>query len=71
MLRIKEHREAQGLSQEALAYLSGVSWKTVQRAETLRVASSRTLIKVAKGLKVGPGDLFSMPKRNGRKRKSA
>lgn len=71
MLQLREHREAQGLTQEALAYSAGVSYKTVARIEQLRTASSRSLVKIAAALNVEVGDLFAPPKRNGRKRRSA
>lgn len=58
MLRIKELRRARGLSQERLAYLAGLSVKTVQRSEGNGGLHERTLRKIAKALGVEPGDLF-------------
>jgi transcriptional regulator with XRE-family HTH domain len=58
-LRIKELRKARDLSQERLAYLSGVSFKTIARMEREDRASATTLNKVATALQVNVGDLFT------------
>jgi transcriptional regulator with XRE-family HTH domain len=71
MLQVKEHRQARDLSLEGLAYLSGLSYKTVMRIERTRSASSLSLTKIAKALEVEVGALFAPPKRDGRKRVSA
>lgn len=60
MPRIKELRQARGMSQEALAYASGLSLRTVARAEAgTHRPHTATLIKIAAALRVPIGDLFS------------
>lgn len=63
MLRLKEIREAQDLSQERLAQLSGVSWKTVQRSEREGTASMKTLRAFARALGCKVDDLFPDPEK--------
>jgi len=63
VLRIRELREAKGLSQERLAARAEVATKTVRRAETGGSVSSRTLTKLARALGVQPGELFARPDR--------
>ena len=58
LYQLKEHRERRGLTQEELAKLSGVSRPTIAALELgYRQAYSRTTDKLAKALKVKPGDL--------------
>lgn len=63
MLRLKELRDAQDLSQEDLAKLAGVSWKTVQRTERQGTASMKTLRAFAVALGCKVDDLFPDPER--------
>lgn len=56
--RIRERRQALGLSQEALADRSGTHWTFVGQVERgQRNISLRNLLKLAKGLDVDPGEL--------------
>lgn len=58
LYRLKEHRERRGLTQEELAKLSGVSRPTIAALELgYRQAYSSTTDKLAKALKVKPGEL--------------
>ena len=58
--RIKDLRQQQGLSQEALAKKSGISRVTISKLETKQdaVANIDTLRKIADALQVGIGDIF-------------
>jgi transcriptional regulator with XRE-family HTH domain len=71
VLQVKEHRQARDLPIEGLAYLSGLTYKTITRVERTRSASSKTLIAIAEALEVEVGDLFKAPKKNGRKRRAS
>lgn len=71
VLQVREHREAKGLPIEGLAYLAGLTYKTVTRVERTRSASSKTLIKIAQALELEVGDLFAPPKKNGRRRRAS
>jgi transcriptional regulator with XRE-family HTH domain len=56
--RVRAQREAQGLSQEALAAKSGVHWTFLGQVERgRRNLSLHNLLKVAKGLGVDPAEL--------------
>jgi transcriptional regulator with XRE-family HTH domain len=56
--RVRTRREAQGLSQEALAAKSGVHWTFLGQVERgRRNLSLHNLLKVAKGLGVDPAEL--------------
>jgi transcriptional regulator with XRE-family HTH domain len=56
--RVRAHREALGLSQEALAVRSDVHWTFLGQVERgRRNLSLRNLLKIAKGLDVDPGEL--------------
>ena len=56
--RVRTHREALGLSQEALAARSGVHWTFLGQVEReRRNLSLHNLLKLAKGLGVDPGEL--------------
>lgn len=60
MSRVSELRKAQGLTQQQLAVMLGVSLSTVRNWETGRQAVD-TFVKVDKlceALKVGPSDLY-------------
>ena len=55
LTRLKEHRRRRGLTQHELATLSGVSRPTIARLETTTTkATSETVQKLARGLKVKP-----------------
>ena len=58
--RIKDLRQQQGLSQEALAKKSGISRVTISKLETKQdaIANIDTLRKIADALQVGIGDIF-------------
>ena len=58
--KIKEFRQAQGLSQEELSIKSGVSRPTISMIETntLDNIESKTMLKLAKALKCDIGDIF-------------
>jgi|KBSSwiS6_1023812.scaffolds.fasta_scaffold05842_4 transcriptional regulator with XRE-family HTH domain len=58
MNKIKQLREERQMSQERLAYTSGVAVKTIQRLEQTGRANSETLRSVAAALGVGLDDLF-------------
>lgn len=56
--RVRSHREALGLSQEALAARSGVHWTFLGQVERgRRNLNLHNLLKVAAGLGVDPGEL--------------
>ncbi|MGO9321599.1 MAG: helix-turn-helix domain-containing protein [Solirubrobacteraceae bacterium] len=56
--RVRSKREAQGLSQEALAARSGVHWTFLGQVERgRRNLNLHNLLKIAKGLGVDPGEL--------------
>jgi transcriptional regulator with XRE-family HTH domain len=56
--RVRTHREALGLSQEALAARSGVHWTFLGQVERgRRNLSLHNLLKLAKGLGVDPAEL--------------
>lgn len=56
--RIREHRQAAGLSQEALARVAGVHWTFLGQLERgQRNVSLHNLLKVAGALEVDPGEL--------------
>ncbi|MGA8744885.1 MAG: helix-turn-helix transcriptional regulator [Solirubrobacterales bacterium] len=56
--RVRERREALGLSQEALAAKSGVHWTFLGQVERgRRNLSLHNLLKIARGLGVDPGEL--------------
>jgi transcriptional regulator with XRE-family HTH domain len=56
--RVRAQREAQGLSQEALAAQAGVHWTFLGQVERgRRNLSLHNLLKIAKGLGVDPGEL--------------
>jgi transcriptional regulator with XRE-family HTH domain len=58
LYRLKERRERRGLTQEELATLSGVSRPTIAALELgYRQAYSSTTDKLARALKVKPGQL--------------
>lgn len=59
--RIKEAREAAGMTQTALAQKSGVSRATIWALETgdKHVTTTKTLCKIAKALGVTLEDLFA------------
>lgn len=58
--KIKEFRQAQGLSQEELSVKSGVSRPTISMIETntLDNIESKTMLKLAKALNCDIGDIF-------------
>jgi transcriptional regulator with XRE-family HTH domain len=56
--RIRSHRHALGLSQEALADRCGAHWTFVGQVERgRRNLSLHNLLRLAEGLEVDPGDL--------------
>jgi transcriptional regulator with XRE-family HTH domain len=56
--RIRAHREELGLSQEALAYESGVHWTFLGQVERgQRNLNLHNLLKLAAGLDVDPAEL--------------
>jgi transcriptional regulator with XRE-family HTH domain len=56
--RVRERREALGLSQEALAAQTGVHWTFLGQVERgRRNLNLHNLLKVAAGLGVDPGEL--------------
>lgn len=56
--RVRTHREALGLSQEALAARSGVHWTFLGQVERgRRNLNLHNLLKLAGGLGVDPGEL--------------
>ncbi len=58
--KVRELRKARGLLQQELADRAGVSRQTVVNLENGRhVPETATLAKIAKGLDVGLGELFS------------
>jgi transcriptional regulator with XRE-family HTH domain len=57
--RVRERREALGLSQEALAHRCNVHWTFLGQVERgRRNVSLHNLLKIAKGLGVDPGELM-------------
>ena len=57
--RVRELREARGLRQEDLEERSGVDSQTISNIEVGRqMPRTQTLMKLAKGLGVRPGDLL-------------
>ncbi len=57
--RLRELREARGLRQEDLEERSGVDSQTISNIEVGRqMPRTQTLMKLAKGLGVRPGDLL-------------
>ncbi|HEV3047645.1 MAG TPA: helix-turn-helix transcriptional regulator [Solirubrobacteraceae bacterium] len=57
--RVRERREAQGLSQEALAAKSGVHWTFIGQVERgRRNLNLHNLLKIARGLEVDPAGLI-------------
>lgn len=61
MDRLREHREAQGLSREALARAAGVSAKTIEAHEYGRTTDVNVSIafRIAAALELRLDDLFS------------
>jgi transcriptional regulator with XRE-family HTH domain len=58
--RVRERREAQGLSQEALAERCEVHWTFLGQVERgRRNLNLQNLLKLAAGLGVDPGELVS------------
>jgi transcriptional regulator with XRE-family HTH domain len=56
--RVREHRQALGLSQEALGDVSGLHWTFVGQVERgQRNISLHNLLRLAQALEVDPGDL--------------
>lgn len=56
--RVRERREALGLSQEALAHQAGVHWTFLGQVERgQRNLSLHNLLKLAAGLGADPGEL--------------
>jgi transcriptional regulator with XRE-family HTH domain len=56
--RVRARRQAQGLSQEALAFRSSVHWTFLGQVERgRRNLSLHNLLKLARGLGVDPGEL--------------
>lgn len=70
MLKVRELREAKGLTQEGLAFAAGVGVRTITRIEAGNdeQTSSRTLSAIADALGVSVGDLFADS--NGKRRKA-
>lgn len=58
--KIKEIREAKGMTQESLAQSSGISRVTISGLEngTERATSTKTLLKIAKALGVTVDQIF-------------
>lgn len=63
IFKIRELREAKGITQEALAELSGVSRATIWALECGqdKVTTTKTLIKIAEALGVRLDDLYFSP----------
>ncbi len=59
--RIRELRQKQALSQDALAELSGLHPRTIQRIEALGIASVQSVRSMARALGVEPGALELAP----------
>jgi transcriptional regulator with XRE-family HTH domain len=58
--RVREHRQALGLSQEALAHQSGVHWTFLGQVERgQRNMSLHNLLKLAAGLGIDPAELVA------------
>lgn len=60
--RIGEVRDKAGWTQEDLASVLGRSVRYVQKLEKGQNITVHTLAKIAKGLKVDPGELLSVPR---------
>lgn len=60
--RLKEFREARGLSQEKLAEMSGISRATLSKIENNEEAyvNTRTIAKLADVFEVKPSEIFLM-----------
>ena len=59
-IRIRNLREAQGLSQQELAYESDIHQKTIQKIETAKLNPSfDTLVSLSEGLGVSLSDLMN------------
>lgn len=58
--KIKEHREALGLTQDQLSEASGVSRGTISALEngTVRATTTKTLLKIAQALGVTVDQIF-------------
>ncbi len=57
--RVRERREAAGMTQEALADAAGLHWTYVGQIERgERNLSYKNLLKLARGLRVEPGELI-------------
>jgi transcriptional regulator with XRE-family HTH domain len=57
--RIRTHRQALGISQEALADRAGVHWTFLGQVERgQRNLTLHNILKLAAGLKVDPGELI-------------
>lgn len=65
VFKIRELREAKGITQEALSELSGVSRATIWALESGqdKVTTTKTLIKIAEALGVRLDDLYFSPER--------
>lgn len=61
LFRIKELAQARGMSQEALAFKSGVKMRTIQRLwqNKIRKAELRTMIAIADALGVDVRELYT------------
>jgi transcriptional regulator with XRE-family HTH domain len=58
--RVREHRHALGLSQEALGDVSGLHWTFVGQVERgRRNLSVHNLLRLAQALEVDPGELVT------------
>lgn len=58
--KLKEERRRQKLTQQKLAELAGVSWRSIALVEQGRMSPSvNTLTKIAAGLGVGPAYFLS------------
>lgn len=56
--RVRAHRQALGLSQEALAHQIGIHWTFLGQVERgRRNLSLHNLLKLAQGLGIDPGEL--------------
>lgn len=58
--RLRERRQALGWSQERLADEVGMHWTAISQLErAVRVPSLRTVVRLAAGLEVDPGELVA------------